>query len=181
MRVTGGSLKGMRLACPEGEIRPAMDRMKECVFAVLGDLSGLRFLDLFSGSGSIAIEAVSRGAESALAVEKDARKRPTLDANARKAGGKVKVSTMPAELCLKRLKEAYDIAFFDPPFPYEHRLSLLRLASESQAIADGGLVLMHFPEEERLPEEVDCLILEDTRKFGRSVVNFYRKKRVKDS
>ena len=62
MRITGGKLKGRNIKCPDGVIRPAMDRMRESVFAILGDLSGKSWLDLFSGSGTIAIEAVSRGA-----------------------------------------------------------------------------------------------------------------------
>ena len=71
MRITGGELKGRIIKCPDGIIRPAMDRMRESVFAVLGPLNGASFLDLFSGSGTIAIEAVSRGASSVELVEKD--------------------------------------------------------------------------------------------------------------
>ncbi|HOX18306.1 MAG TPA: RsmD family RNA methyltransferase, partial [Spirochaetales bacterium] len=64
MRVTGGSLAGRTLKVPKGplDIRPAMDRMRESVFAVLGDLSGMSFLDLFAGSGVLGLEAASRGA-----------------------------------------------------------------------------------------------------------------------
>ena len=71
MRITGGELRGRIIKCPDGVIRPAMDRMRESVFAILGDLSGKSFLDLFSGSGTIAIEAVSRGASHVELVEKD--------------------------------------------------------------------------------------------------------------
>ena len=71
MRITGGELRGRSIKCPDGVIRPAMDRMRESLFAILGDLSGKSFLDLFSGSGTIAIEAVSRGASHVELVEKD--------------------------------------------------------------------------------------------------------------
>ena len=71
MRITGGKLKGRNIKCPDGVIRPAMDRMRESVFAILGDLSGKSWLDLFSGSGTIAIEAVSRGATHVELCEKD--------------------------------------------------------------------------------------------------------------
>ena len=63
MRITGGTLCGRRIEMPDGIIRPAMDRMRESVFAILGDLSGRSFLDIFSGSGIIALEAASRGAD----------------------------------------------------------------------------------------------------------------------
>ena len=71
MRITGGVLRGRIIKCPDGIIRPAMDRMRESVFSILGDLSGKSFLDLFSGSGTIAIEAVSRGASQVELCEKD--------------------------------------------------------------------------------------------------------------
>jgi 16S rRNA (guanine(966)-N(2))-methyltransferase RsmD len=81
MRITGGTLKGRRIEVPRGIIRPAMDRMRESIFAVLGDLSGLSFLDIFSGSGIIALEAASRGAGPVEAVEMDPHKRKTLIKN----------------------------------------------------------------------------------------------------
>ena len=71
MRITGGKLEGRVIKCPDGIIRPAMDRMRESVFAILGDLEGKSWLDLFSGSGTIAIEAVSRGSKSVQLCEKD--------------------------------------------------------------------------------------------------------------
>ena len=71
MRITGGKLKGRIIKCPDGVIRPAMDRMRESVFQIIGDLSGKSWLDLFSGSGTIAIEAVSRGASDVELCEKD--------------------------------------------------------------------------------------------------------------
>ena len=81
MRITGGTLKGRTIPVPPGVIRPAMDRMRESVFAVLGDLSGSSFLDLFSGSGIIILEAASRGAVYLEAVEADRIKWKTLISN----------------------------------------------------------------------------------------------------
>ena len=71
MRITGGVLKGRNIKCPDGIIRPAMDKMKESVFSILSDITDLSFLDLFSGSGSIALEASSRGANPVDLCEKD--------------------------------------------------------------------------------------------------------------
>jgi len=78
VRLTGGILVGRQIAVPQGEIRPAMDRMRESVFGCLGDLTGLSFLDIFTGSGIIALEAASRGALFVEAVEQDKLKRKTL-------------------------------------------------------------------------------------------------------
>ena len=71
MRVTGGRYRGRTIKCPKGVIRPAMDRMRESLFNILGNISGESFLDLFSGSGAVGIDAASRGAEPVLLVEKD--------------------------------------------------------------------------------------------------------------
>ena len=138
MRITGGTLAGRLVKVPDGVIRPAMDRMRESVFAGLGDISGKSFLDLFSVSGIIALEAASRGADRVEAVEKDRVKSSTLIENARIASARIQCRFMAAELYIKRaprLKElaaapldtqaaarrAFDIIFCDPPFPYQFK------------------------------------------------------------
>ena len=71
MRITGGTLCGRIIKCPDGIIRPAMDRMRESLFSILGDLTGKSFLDMFAGSGILSLEAASRGATKIDLVEKD--------------------------------------------------------------------------------------------------------------
>ncbi|GHV71251.1 hypothetical protein AGMMS49928_22220 [Spirochaetia bacterium] len=102
MRITGGILRGRQVKVPEGIIRPAMDRMRESVFGVLGDLTGMSFLDLFSGSGIIALEAASRGAAPVEAVEADRLKRKTLLENAALAPQGIRCRFMAAELYIRR-------------------------------------------------------------------------------
>jgi 16S rRNA (guanine966-N2)-methyltransferase len=177
MRVTGGSLRGRTVDVKGGAegIRPAMDRMRESVFAVLGDLHGLAFLDLFAGSGIIGLEAVSRGASPVVCVEKDAKKRRTILENLSIAPERVDCRIMPAELFLLRSKEAFDVIFCDPPFPYRFRNELCLSASERQVLKPGGLLLVHRPDEDPLPEAIGKLRSVDRRIFGRSIVEFYRK------
>ena len=81
MRVTGGIYGGRQVKCPKGVIRPSMDRMRESVFSILGNMEGLSFLDMFSGSGIIGIEAASRGAEPVVLVEKDFIKKNVIKEN----------------------------------------------------------------------------------------------------
>ena len=78
MRITGGIYRGRRNISPPGEIRPAMDRLRESLFNSLGNISGTPFLDLFSGSGLVGIEAASRGCEPVHLVELDRGKRETI-------------------------------------------------------------------------------------------------------
>jgi len=177
MRVTGGKYCGRTVEVPKGplEIRPAMDRMRESVFAVLGDLAGRSFLDLFTGSGIIAIEAASRGASPLACVEKDPAKFPLLLKNVAVAEERIECKSMPVERFILRNKVGYSIVFCDPPFPYRYRLQLLESLASGPTSEPGGLVLIHFPREDALPSRIQALELEDEREYGRSIVRFYRK------
>jgi 16S rRNA (guanine(966)-N(2))-methyltransferase RsmD len=177
VRVTGGSLRGRTVGAARGHegIRPAMDRMRESVFAVLGDLSGVSFLDLFSGSGIIALEAVSRGADPVTCVEKDPDKRRSIAANLAIAPRPVRLRIMPVELYLMRSKDSFDLVFADPPFPYRFRADLCLSLSRRPVLKPGGLLLIHYPSDDPLPEALEGFIRVDRRAFGRSVVDFLRK------
>lgn len=176
MRITGGSLKGRHILVPGGslEIRPAMDRMRESVFAILGDLEGRSFLDLFSGSGSIGLEASSRGADPVVCVEKDREKFPILLKNAAIAERRIECHSMPVERFILRNAKPFSIVFLDPPFPYAFRLDLLSSLEASPTVPREGLVLIHHPREDRLPPGLGRLVLADEREYGRSLVKFYR-------
>ncbi|MBP3773373.1 MAG: 16S rRNA (guanine(966)-N(2))-methyltransferase RsmD [Treponema sp.] len=177
MRITGGTLKGRVIKCPDGIIRPAMDRMRESVFAILGDLSEKSWLDLFSGSGTIAIEAVSRGSRDVQLCEKDKIKIKQVLENVslteKELGVKIGCHFMAVELFLKRCKDTFDYIFLDPPFPYKYRLDLMKTIEKRRLVNENGLVMIHFPEEDMLPEKIGTLVLKDKRIYGRSIVHFY--------
>ncbi|MEJ5189217.1 RsmD family RNA methyltransferase [Treponema sp. J25] len=173
MRITGGSLCGRRIAVPDGIIRPAMDRMRESVFAILGDLSGKSFLDLFSGSGIIALEAASRGASPIEAVEKDPRKRSQLLRNVAISPVHIHCHFMAVELYVKRAKNSFDVIFCDPPFPYAYKKELLEAISTSPLMQETSLLLIHYPREEQFETPPGKLMLTDRRQYGRSLVDFY--------
>jgi 16S rRNA (guanine(966)-N(2))-methyltransferase RsmD len=178
MRVSGGALAGKRVGCPAGIIRPAMDKMRESVFAVLGELDGLSFLDLFSGSGIIALEAASRGAAFVEAVESDPKKRSTLIENVEGAPVRINCKFMPVELYIKRTKlKNFDIVFCDPPFIYKYKEDLLASIAKNGIIREGGLVLLHHPGEEHFELNGVPLEILEEREYGRSVVSFYVKRK----
>ena len=183
MRITGGILKGRTIKCPDGIIRPAMDKMRESFFSILGPLDGKSFLDLFSGSGIIALEAVSRGAKHAVLCEKDKLKIKTLLANVnlseKELGIKIDCRFMPVELFIKRAKESFDIIFCDPPFPYKFHVKLIESISERSEGTDGllkagGTVLIHRPAEVDMPEKIGRFFKSDRRVYGRSIIDFYK-------
>ena len=177
MRITGGTLKGRIIKCPDGVIRPAMDRMRESVFSILGDLSGKSFLDLFSGSGTIAIEAVSRGAAHVELCEKDKIKVNTVLENVAitesDCNVKIQCHFMPVEYFIKRCKTSFDYIFFDPPFPYKFHEQLVEQADKNGLLNKTGIILVHRPEEHKMPDKIGNLIRSDQRVYGRSIVDFY--------
>lgn len=180
MRITGGLLKGRMTTVPDGRmaIRPAMDRMRESIFDIIGpSLGGKSFLDLFSGSGTIAIEAVSHGASSVSLCEMDKSKAKIVLKNVamcEEVGVRVNCHFMAVELYLKRCREKFDYIFFDPPFPYKYRRELLETADERSLLNPGGRLLIHYPHEDPLPEKIGGLERVDQRVYGRSIVDFYK-------
>jgi 16S rRNA (guanine(966)-N(2))-methyltransferase RsmD len=173
MRITGGTLGGRLVKVPGGIIRPAMDRMRESVFARLGDLSGLSFLDLFSGSGVIALEAASRGAGYIEAVEMDMLKRKTLLENVQISPVRINCHFMAVELYVKRAKRPFDLIFCDPPFPYKFRQQLLEALSLSNLMIPGSRLLLHRPRNDKPEATPACLTREEPSGYGRSIVDFF--------
>src|SRR5512145_2444605 len=123
MRVIGGNARGRRLKVPKGRaLRPTAARVKEALFNILPrDLSGLRLLDLFAGTGNLTIEALSRGADEAIMVDDSAQSGRAIRENLRRLGltDRVRLWSMPVERALRQLErrhEAFDLIFADPPY-----------------------------------------------------------------
>jgi 16S rRNA (guanine(966)-N(2))-methyltransferase RsmD len=192
LRITGGIYKGRKLAVPPGVIRPAMDRMRESLFAVLGDIRGCSFLDLYCGSGSVGIEAASRGADPVVFVEKDPGKRWVLQRNLDFVQEQIELHIVPVEHYLRRVKSSFDRIFLDPPFRQRGKLEVLRLIAARRILIPGGTLIIHLSKEEekRFPEVIGVgsaaavgntleaagtnLRLSDRRRYGGSLLLFYR-------
>ena len=123
MRVIAGRLGGRRLAAPRGRgTRPTSDKVREAVFALLGDVAGVLVLDLFAGTGALGIEALSRGAAGAVFVERDRGAARVLGENLRSLEidpGQAQVRRADVLDVLRRARrseETYDLVFIDPPY-----------------------------------------------------------------
>jgi 16S rRNA (guanine(966)-N(2))-methyltransferase RsmD len=147
--------------------------MRESVFAVLGDISGRSFLDMFTGSGIIALEAASRGAQPVEAVEMDKKKCKILLKNVSIAPVRIKCRFMAVELYVRLARQTFDYIFCDPPFPYRHRHELAASIAASTLLAGGGILMMHRPREDSWEAGPDGLALSDRREYGRSIVDFW--------
>ncbi len=174
MRITGGNYRGRTIACPKGVIRPAMDRMRESLFSILGDIEGCSFLDLFSGSGCVGIEAASRGAEPVVLVEKDFKKKPVILKNISFVEEEISLKMMSAEKYMKICGRRFDLVYMDPPFPMSGKIKLVERASEAKILEEDGTLIIHYPSEEKWPEIVGNLRVTDRRTYGRSILLFFR-------
>jgi 16S rRNA (guanine966-N2)-methyltransferase len=174
LRIVAGELRGRRLQTPPGlDTRPTSDRVRESLFAILGDaVEGARVLDLFAGSGALAIEALSRGAASAVLVERDRRAADVIEANLEALG------PLPAELVradalawLGRPVGPFDIVFLDPPYSVAPNLAG-RLSKALPAVLSPPSLIVS-ESDKRDPLELD-LPLADERVYGNTRIAIHR-------
>jgi len=160
MRVIAGSAGGIRLAVPKRGVRPTMDRVKAAIFSSLGDaVISARVLDLFAGSGALGIEALSRGASSAVFVEEDKQPAEMIEANLAKTRltGRVRQQDVFDFLRAASRREPFRIIFADPPYektksgePFTEKL----LADEAlpRLLGRNGIFVLEKRPSEALPE-----------------------------
>jgi 16S rRNA (guanine966-N2)-methyltransferase len=122
--IVAGEFRGRRLAAPRGvRTRPTADRVREALFSMLGDVSRARVLDLYAGSGALGIEALSRGAASAVFVERDPRAVVAIERNLGSLGLDQEVLRQDAVRFLRRGTGTFDLVFVDPPYDSASRLA----------------------------------------------------------
>jgi len=178
MRVIAGSAKGMPLrAVPGSTTRPISDRVKEALFNILGaEIDGARVLDLFAGTGSVGIEALSRHAVEAVFVEKNPRAIATIRENLSRTRLQAAAKVIRADVFryLSRDPSPFDLIYVAPP-QYEGLWSKTLLALDTNhgwLDRDGQVVIQIFPKElESL--KLDSLRLSSQRKYGSSMLCFY--------
>ena len=146
MRIVAGTLGGRRIRAPAGRAtRPTSDRVREALFSILGDVSGADVLDLYAGSGALGIEALSRGAASAVFVDSDPRAVAVIGANLEALGLDARVHKRDALAYLRDTREGpFDLVFLDPPYssasemagPLSERLSSV-LSDQSRIVSES--------------------------------------------
>ena len=174
----------MRLRAPRAGTRPLADRVKQTLFAILEpDLPGAQVLDLFAGSGAAGIEALSRGAASAIFVEKDPGAASVIEANLRAtslAGPAAQVVRADVIAWLARSSRAgvpFDLVIIDPPYAETDLLArtLEALgATDAPLTGEARVIAKHFWRD-RPPNRIGLLASERDRRFGETALTFYRR------
>ena len=185
MRVIAGAAGGIRLDVPKSEVRPTMDRVKTAIFSSLGDeIIGARVLDLFAGTGALGIEALSRGAASALFVEENAAAVATIERNlARtKLEGHVRKQEVFTFLRSAQGRDPFRIIFADPPYEKtksggEFTQMLLESVSLAEMLEPTGIFVLEKRPSEKMPVTPLWEIIR-ARKYGATEVLFLQRSSV---
>ncbi len=179
MRIVAGQYKGLVLKSPKGEgTRPVTNRVKESLFNILGPLDGESVLDLFAGSGALGIEALSRGANRAVFVEKNRAAADLIAENLSrlKPPASAQVLAMPALSACRVLQKrgaSFDLIFCDPPYDQNAVNPTLDDAIFISLCAPNALLLVeHSPREHPNSKHWQT---RDVREYGQTVVSFLRK------
>ena len=179
MRVITGKYKGRNLIAPKNSSRPTLDRMKETLFNILSAKTvGAKVLDLFAGSGQIAIECLSRGAESAILCDNSKDALDAICANFDKIGVVPQVMFCDFRDCLSRIKHPLDIIFVDPPFKSHFYQEVLTLVDRYGSLSEDGWVICEHSADDELAEFVGELERFDCRKIGSVKFSFYKRRDI---
>ena len=183
MRVISGSARGLKLKAPEGlSTRPTTDRIKESLFNIIAaDLFDCRFLDLFSGSGSIAIEALSRGAKKAVLVDTDYRSIDVINRNVKAARVQDRAEVLRCDVndAISRLGargEKFDIIFMDPPYNRGFVQSALKSIVKADILDDYGYIIAEQSQDDDLCE-IDGLRVFRVKDYKITKMTFIEKER----
>lgn len=177
MRVITGTARGKRLVTPEGmDVRPTPEKVKEGLFsAIQFDIEGRRVLDLFAGSGQLGIEALSRGAQSAVLVDSSAVSLRFAKRNVESCGFEEKAKLVQsdyASFCAMS-RDTFDIVFLDPP--YNAGLLMPALKAVLPLVSDYGFIVCEHPPEVIPQESIGGFAVWRTYRYGKVWLTVYRK------
>ena len=179
MRVITGKARGVQLKTPDGmQTRPTADRVKEALFSIINfDIPGAKVLDLFGGTGQLGIEALSRGAASAVFVDareesckliRENLKRTKLESDA-------KVIRSDYLEYLNRCREQYNIIFLDPPYAEVFLENAIKKITEIDILQSDGIIVAERPLGKELPWEFEGYTRSKDYKYGKVLLTIYRK------
>ena len=173
MRIISGKARGTKLYTLEGNLtRPTLDRVKESLFNILqNDISDCVFLDMFSGSGAIGLEAASRGAKNVILCDKNKQAIEIIEKNIQKTHleNNVVLYKKDFENMLDNLNEKIDIVYIDPPYKTDLAYKAVKKLLDSNLLTYNTLVIIETDEEERILEQIKELKIKvvNKRKYGR--------------
>ncbi|WP_027359192.1 16S rRNA (guanine(966)-N(2))-methyltransferase RsmD [Desulforegula conservatrix] len=183
LRIISGSLKGKKIASLPGlSTRPTSDKVREAIFSIIGhEIKGASFLELFAGTGAIAIEALSRGADSAVLIENGLSAAETIRKNLEHCGiaDKAKLIRWDIEKnlnCIKDMDNKFDMVFLDPPYEKNLVKTTLKHLGICGSIASEACVIVQHSKDEPIDLKgiEEFYSMEKDRRYGKNIVSILR-------
>lgn len=181
MRIISGKARGTKLYTLDGEnTRPTLDRVKESLFSIIQSrINDSIFLDLFSGSGAIGLEAASRGAKKVILCDASKEAVKIIKKNIEKTHTEEQVelyNTSSQELLENKIKEKIDIIYIDPPYKTNLAYESVKIILDKNLIKNDSIMIIETDEEERIISQIKKLEIEiiDQRKYGRAHLIFIK-------
>ena len=179
MRVISGKARGISLKTPDGMLtRPTADRVKEAMFSIIQfDIPGAKVLDLFAGTGQLGIEALSRGATSAVFIDQNKNANQLIRENLKKTKLDDSATVIQSDYLqyLLRCNERFNIVFLDPPYAEEFLENSLKIITEIDILQTGGIIVCERPLDKALSLEFSGFSRSKDYKYGNTLLAIYRK------
>jgi len=179
MRVITGKARGIQLKTPDGILtRPTADRVKEALFSIINfDIPGAKVLDLFGGTGQLGIEALSRGAASAVFVDAREESCRLIRENLKRTRMEKDATVIRGDYLeyLNRCREQYNIIFLDPPYAETFLENAIKRITEIDILQSDGIIVAERPFGKELPWEFEGYTRSKDYKYGKVLLTIYRK------
>jgi len=181
LRVISGICKGLPIkAVPGSNTRPTTDKVKESIFNMIGPyFEGGLAIDLFAGSGSLGIEALSRGMDSCIFIEKDAKAIQTINENLKKCHLENQAEVYRAEAsravkALEKREVKIDLLFLDPPYQRIELYNLAETMIQKGLLSSDAIIMCEHEKTVDLPETIDSFSLTRRETYGSTIISIYR-------
>ena len=179
MRVITGKARGVQLKTPDGMLtRPTTDRVKEALFSIINfEIPGAKVLDLFGGTGQLGIEALSRGAKSAVFVDAREEACKLIRENQKRTKLEQNAAVVRSDYLdyLGRCREQFNIIFLDPPYAEVFLENSLNRITEIDILQSNGIIVTERPLGKELPWELAGYTRSRDYKYGKTLLTIYRK------
>lgn len=177
MRVIAGEYKGRRLEAPiDDKVRPTSDKVKEALFSILVmETEDAVVCDLFAGTGSLGLEALSRGAARCYFADRASSSIKMIKNNVKHCGAEEKSVILHGDFenVLDRIREKVDIFLLDPPYGEGMEFEAMSIIEEKELLAKNGSIVIEHYKELEMPENIGCFEKYKEKKYGRIVLSFY--------
>lgn len=182
MRIIAGKSRGTKLYTLEGKnTRPTLDRVKESLFNIIqNNIHDTIFLDLFSGSGAIGLEALSRGAKKVILCDKSKEACAIIKKNIEKthSSDNIELYNMDFKEVLKnKITETLDIVYLDPPYETDFVIDALQILLKENLLSENTIIIIETDDRDRIIKKIENMSykIEDIRKYGRAYLIFLKR------